>query len=879
MLRRSYYQPMNLMRLASITLLLLLAIETPAQRALPEVSLSINAQDVSLADLLTTISEKSGVAFSYNPKKIPVQQRCSYTAANRTLTEIVDEVASQFGLTFAFVENQIILKPDKRSRMVAAQTFTLSGTIKDSDSGEPLIGASIYVHELQTGTVTNPFGFYSITIPGGTYTVSSSFIGYKGVSGVIDLTGPVRENRSLVQEPPVLEEVVVTSAPAIMEQMVTSHVNIRPATVEERPEFFGEMDVVKSLESVPGVKFHSEGSTFYYVRGGYRDQNLVLIDDAPVYNPSHMLGVFSSIIPDVVNDITLYKGDMPAAKGGRLSSVLDVRTKKGNDQHFQAWGNVGFISTKIGIEGPIRKNASSYLLSGRVSTLKWFFKRVGENIERFNFYDLTGKVNVRINPSNRVFFSLYSGADNYFGSNNGIAWSNTAGTIQWNHLFSDRLFLNTTVAAGAYDYFVYTDVSRDTKWNSHISNLNIKTDFSFFVRPENEITFGAGINGYAFNPGNLQSNANINALPVLSVKNSAEFAIYANHEIRVGNSLGLNYGLRLSSWSNAGEAFEYVLDENRYPEDTLYFSGGERYSQFINAEPRITISYFLDDYSSVKASFSRNIQNVHLISNSVSPFTSLDVWLPSSFNIRPQSASQVTLGYYRSLRRSGVSISTEAFYKKMWNQIDYESHAELLLNPLLERELRFGDATAYGLELLAKKDEGRLRGWFGYTWSRAKRKFADINEGRMYNAFYDRPHQINVMASYDITMRWKLGASWNYSTGAPYSSPVGFYSYNEEEVPIFGQKNNTRLPDYHRLDVSATYALNRRPSSKFTHNLSLSVFNLYARKNAMFVNYNKVEAPDGTLRIPTNLIDPTRVTSQFYLFRFAPSISYNFKWL
>jgi hypothetical protein len=858
---------------------LLAPTETFGQKKLAGVTLSISAENISLADLLIQISNNTGLAFSFNPKKIPIQQKISYRATNETLTKVLGDISMEFGLVYELVENQIILKPDKRSGKVAAQTFTISGTIKDSDSGEALIGASLFVHELQTGTVTNPFGFYSITVPAGTYTISTSFIGYKDVTRVLDLNGSLKEDLSLVEEAPLLEEVVVSSAPSITSQILTSNTSIRPSTVEERPEFFGEMDVVKSLESVPGVKFHSDGSTFYYVRGGHRDQNLVLIDDAPIYNPSHMLGIFSTLIPDAVNDITLYKGDMPASIGGRLSSVLDVRTKKGNDQHFQAWGNVGIISTKLGIEGPIRKDASSYLLSARVSSLKWFFKRSRENIDRFNFHDLTGKVNVRFNPSNRAFFSFYSGADNYFGNNTGIAWSNNAATLQWNHLFSDRLFLNTTVAGGGYDYFLYADVANDTKWNSHISNFNLKTDFSYFIRPENEVTFGAGLNGYAFNPGNLQSQVNVNSFPVISVRNSVELVLYGNHEIRLNNKFGVNYGLRLSSWSNWGEAFEFIFDENQNPADTLFLKSGDPYKRFLNAEPRISLSYFVSDQSSVKASFSRNVQNVHLISNSVSPFTSLDVWLPSSFNIKPQSAKQVTVGYYHTVPFKSTSFSAEAFYKKMSNQIDYDAHAEILLNPLLERELRFGSGTAYGVELLAKKDEGRLHGWIGYTWSRAKRKSPDINDGREYNAFYDRPHQITFIALYDLTQRWKMAANWNYSTGAAYSSPVSFYSYNGAEIPVYGQKNNTRLPDYHRLDVSATYRLNKDPENKFLHNLTFSVFNLYGRKNALFVNYNKTESTDGSFKIPTNLIDPQRVSSQFYLFGFAPSVSYNFKWL
>lgn len=880
MLRNLNYQ-MRPFRFTVFFLLFLFAgIEVFSQGPLNKVAISIEVKNVTLSDLLSEITRRSGFPFSYNPKKIAAQQKVSYSATNQSLTKVLDDLSKQFGLTFGLVENQIILKPDKRSQKVEPQIATLSGTIKDSDSGEALIGASVFVHELQTGAVTNAFGFYSLTIPKGAYTVSSSFMGYKRSTMTVELDGPVKEDLMMTEEPPVvLEEIIITGMPSVVNQIQTGNLNIKPSTVEERPAFFGEMDVVKSLESVPGIKFHSDGSSFYYVRGGHRDQNLILIDDAPIYNPSHMLGVFSTIIPDAVNDITFYKGDMPASIGGRLSSVLDVRTKKGNDHHFQAWGNAGFISTKMGIEGPIRRNASSYLLSGRVSTLKWIFKLADNNISRFNFHDLTGKVNVRFNESNKVFFSFYSGGDNYFSSNNGISWTNTAATVQWNHLFSDRLFLNTTVAAGGYDYFLYTNVRNDTKWNSHISNFNLKTDFSYFVNPENEITFGTGINGYAFNPGNLQSEADLSALPSLSVRNSAELVFYADHEIRLNNRLGISYGIRLSSWSNAGESFEYIFDENRNASDTLYFTKGERYRQFGRAEPRITLNYLINDLSSVKANFSRNIQNVHLISNSTSPFTSLDVWLPSSFNIRPQSANQVTLGYYRSLPEKRISFSAETFFKRMFNQIDYNAHAEILLNPMLERELRFGTANAYGMELLTKKDEGRLRGWAGYTYSRAKRKFKDINEGRTYNAFYDRPHQVNIMVSYDLSQRWTMGANFNYSTGAPYSSPISFYSYNGQEVPVYGQKNNARLPDYHRLDVSATCRLNKNPENKFIHNLSFQIFNFYARKNVLFVNYTKTETEDGSLKIPSELGNADRVASQFYLFQFVPSVSYNFKWL
>lgn len=878
MLKALYRKAREILFLISFLLPVFAATESVGQNKLPEVTISINEEGISLADLLNQISQKGGVAFSYNPRRIQADRQVSYHATNKTLASVLDEMAARFGLAFEFVENQVIIKPKKASAKAESQPVTLSGIIRDSNTGEALIGATVRVIELQTGAISNAFGFYSVTIPPGHYTIVYSFIGYAEISRTVDLEQAARTDVMLAEQPPVLDEVVVTSISSITDQILTSSNTVRPATVEERPEMFGEQDVIKSLESLPGVKFHSDGSTFYYVRGGQRDQNLVFIDDAPIYSPSHMLGIFSTIIPDAVNDITLYKGDMPASLGGRLSSVLDVRTKKGNDQHFSAWGNVGLLSTKVGIEGPFKKGASSYLLSSRTSSLKWFLRRADANIQQFNFYDLTGKVNFRLNQNNRIFFSFYSGADNYFISDKGIAWSNNAGTMQWNHLFNDRLFLNTTIAGGEYDYFLHTDVTKGQKWNSHISNFNIKTDFSYFVRPDNEITFGAGLNGYTFNPGNFYVGNNISALPVVSVRNSLEGILYGNHEVRLNEKFGIRYGIRLSSWADSGEAFEFIF-ENGNPVDTLTFQKGIVYKRFLNAEPRITLSFFPNDRSSLKASFSRNVQNIHLISNSISPFTSLEVWLPSSFNIKPQSAKQATIGYYQDSFLNSFSFSVEGFYKKMFNQIDYESHAQTLLNPLLESELRFGKARAYGVELLVKKEQGRLHGWVGYTWSRAKRKFPEINGGREYNAFYDRPHQISLLASYNVSSRWQVSANWSYSTGSAYSSPVSFYSFNGEEVPVYGQKNNDRLPDYHRLDLSANYRLNRNPANRFVHNLSFSVFNFYGRKNPLFINYNKVEAEDGSLKVPGTADDPNKVISQFYLYGFMPSVSYNFKWL
>ncbi|HYC86852.1 MAG TPA: TonB-dependent receptor [Chryseosolibacter sp.] len=848
---------------------------------IPQVNITVEVAGAPLSELLDDIGKKSGISFSYNPKKIDAARKVTYRAADRSLGTVLDELATRFDLSFTLIENQLVIKPRKGREKEGPATFTLSGTVTDAANGEALIGATLYIRELQTGTVANAFGFFSMTIPKGTYTISCTFIGYAASERTVQLQTNIREDIALKEDAPLLEAVVVQNTlPDVVSEIRSGNANVRPASVQERPSFMGEVDVLKSLESLPGVKLHSDGSTFYYVRGGDRDQNMVLVDDAPIYNPTHMLGLFSTIIPDAVNDITMYKGDMPASLGGRLSSVLDIRTKKGNDQNLEMWGNAGLISTKVGVEGPIKKDASSFLVSTRFSRLKWILDAINpnNNVEKFNFYDVTGKVNVRLNTGNRMFFSFYTGADNYFGDNRGLQWKNNAMTIRWNHLFSERLFLNTTFAASNYDYSLYNNVNTNSRWTSQISNFTLKTDFSYFIRPENELTFGCGINGYSFNPGNLLSDEPVPARLALSVRNSGEFVLYGNHEVKFNERWGINYGIRLTSWSNNGEAFEFRFNDAGEPVDTSYFDAGQRYITYRNAEPRLTVSYLIDENTSLKASYSRNVQNVHLISNSISPFTSLEVWLPSSINIRPQVSRQASIGFYRKLVSTGTSLTAETFYKRMYNQIDYDAHAETLLNPLIESQLRFGTGTSYGIELLARKDEGRVRGWMGYTWSRAIRETPEINGGRKYNAFYDRPHQVNIMLSYDAAARWNVGMNWVYATGAPFSSPTEFYSYNGAEVPVYGEKHNDRLPDYHRLDLAGTFRLNRNPENKFAHSLSFSIYNFYARKNALFINYNKVQTEEGKFRVPADVRDPERVTSQYFLFRFTPSISYNFKW-
>ncbi len=838
-------------------------------------NINISVTETTLSNLFNLIEEQSGISFSFNPKKISLDYKINYNA-NKPLNEVLDDLSKLLSLKFDLLEKQIVVKPTKQHGQLA--NASLNGYIKDSKNGEALIGATVIISPLNTGTLSNAFGYFSITLPKGNYKITYQFIGYEPQSDTLILDSDINNIVQLKEKPSVLQEIVVAANTySDVEELQTSKANLQPNTVDEMPALFGEMDVVKSMEFVPGIKAHSDGSTFFYVRGGHRDQNMIMLDDAPIFNASHMLGIFSTVIPDAINSIDIYKGDMPASMGGRLSSVVDIRTKKGNDKKVQVWGNSGLISSKFGIEGPLKKDKSSFLVSGRLSRIRWFLKNEIDKVKQLYFYDLTAKLNFKINQRDKIFFSAYSGSDRFFVENYGIEWANLAGTFGWNHIINKKLFVNTTIAASSYDYFLHTDVTTNTRWKSRIANLTIKGDFTYFKKPDNVWLFGAAINGHNFNPGNLSTDDPNVQPPLVSIKNAFETVLYGQHEVKLNSNWALKYGLRITSWENQGGSFEFEFDEDKNVQDTLFFNPGQSYSEYGNIEPRLGLKYFASANSALKLSFSRNVQNLHLITNSISPFTSLEVWLPSSLNIKPQISNQVVVGYSQQWPDKGLNFTAEGYYKKMYNQIDYQPHAETLLNPLLEGELLFGEARAYGLELMLKKPQGRLRGWMGYTYSRAKRTFEEINNGKSFNAFYDRPHEIDIVGSYDITPRINAGLNWIYYTGSPYSSPISFYYYNGLEVPIYGEKNNSRLPDYHRLDVSFNFKLNKPSNNKFNHDLTLSFYNIYGRKNTLFINYNKIEDINGDLKIPSNLLENNRVTSQTYLFRFTPSLTYNFR--
>ncbi len=871
--------------------ILLLAFILPEALTQPDLTkiISLNVINGRLEDVFQEIAKQGKIELSYSSKKINLEQRVSVQLRDASIARVFEDLSRKASLRFIIVENHIVIKTEKRKNETPPSApfhYTLSGYIRDTRSSEALIGATVYIPELEKGTISNEFGYYSITIPPGTYSISFSYIGYKTYFWDTDHISNQVIDIQMEEKPALLEEVIITSMDDQIDltQIRTGNVNLEPRSVERMPALMGEQDVIKSLDALPGITLQGDGSTLFFVRGGNKDQNRILLDDAPIYNPSHVLGIFSSFIPEAVKDIKIYKGDIPAEYGGRLSSLIDVRSRDGDMNKWVVNGGIGLATVKASVEGPLSRGKSSFFVSGRTSWFKWFMQQYNPSIQQFNFTDLNVKFNVKMGTKDRLHISGYTGKD-YFShgpsasSTSGVSWGNIAGTIRWNHLYSEKMFSNTTLYGSKYDYYLLTNVEQNTFWNSRISNLTLKSDYTWYASPDITFRFGGKISRHDFNPGNYEdgSNPKGRGIPVVSRKTGREWVLYASNNHSIGNRLSLRYGLRASFWQNMGEATEYVYGEDYSPVDTLHYGAGQVYNTFFRLEPRLGLTYLFGKNASMKASYTRTTQFEQLVTNSISPFTTLEVYLPAGPNILPQLADQLSLGWFQKIPGGNLDLSIEAFYKKMHNQIDYKDHAHMLLNPHVESELRFGEGRAYGVELLLKKYYGRLNGWVGYSWSRSFRQIQGINGNEEYPAFWDRPHDFNAYISYNIKDKWLVSMNWIYMTGSTFSSPTGYYYYNAYAVPVYEKKNNDRLPDYHRMDISTEIQLNK-PSARFEHKLVFTIYNLYSRKNPISVNFNKTLNPSGEPIVPGNLSSPPElVPSMLYLFEWVPAISYSFK--
>jgi outer membrane cobalamin receptor len=756
----------------------------------------------------------------------------------------------------------------------AQQKFTISGNLKDAKNGEDLIGATVGLPGGSTGTATNAYGFYSLTLPAGTYTLGYSYIGYAPQSRQVSLNRNMTLNMELVPSGATLQEVVVTSrqADAHVQQNKMSNEVLQIEAIKTMPAFMGEVDVMKTIQMLPGVQSGGEGTSGFYVRGGSVDQNLILLDEAPVYNASHLLGFFSVFNADAIKDVEIYKGGIPAEYGGRLSSLVDIRMKEGNSKAFGVSGGVGTIASRLTVEGPLKKDKSSFILSGRRTYADLFMKlSANENLNQsaLYFYDLNTKINYKLSDRDRLFVSGYFGQDVFkYKEMLRMDWGNATATVRWNHLFTDKLFSNFTAIYSNFNYEIGTPGGNTAfSWKSNIEDLSLKADFSFYPSSQHTVKFGASTIAHTFRPGVIEPrSANSAVRPFrLDEKYALEHALYLSDEHEISPRLSLTYGLRYSLFQNMGGRVQNY-DADRRLTDTADYRRGDIYHTQGGLEPRLAARFVLNDRSSLKASYNRTLQYLHLASNatSTSPF---DVYIPSGKYIKPQSADQVALGYFRNFRQNTLEASAEAYYKDMQNQIDFRDNADLLLNNNIEADILTGTGKAYGLELMVKKHSGRLTGWASYTLSRTARTIRGINNDNPYPVRQDKPHNLALVASYQLSERLTLGANQVYTSGNVTTMPSGSFRNGNIIVPIYTERNGYRLKDYHRLDLSLTLDNRKRPGSKYESSWNFSVFNAYGRKNVFSVQLAQTEDT------------PSRIESKEIAIIGAaiPAVTYNFK--
>ncbi|MFV0541797.1 MAG: TonB-dependent receptor [Aestuariibaculum sp.] len=773
----------------------------------------------------------------------------------------------------------------------AQEKHSISGTIKDAGNGETLLGATVYLKDTNYGVTTNEYGFFSLTAPKGSYTLIISYVGYENITQSLTLNTDQKLNFELKELATALDEVIITaeeSEQVSIKKPQMSVAKLNAQTIKEMPVVLGEADVIKSIELLPGVTKNGEGSAGFHVRGGAADQNLVLLDEAIIYNTSHFYGFFSVFNADAIKNIQLYKGDIPAKFGGRVSSVLDVRQKDGNSKQFAMSGGIGLISSRLALESPLFSDKGSFLIAGRTSYAHLFMPLI-ENIEdsKISFYDLNLKTNYQFNDKNRLYLSGYFGRD-VFDFNNIIQnnYGNATGNLRWNHVFNDRLFSNLSFIYSKYDYNIILDFV-ELDWTADITNFNIKYDFGYYVN--NNLTLDFGISGltYNVNPGEIKPSSETSAVNYrkLDEKRAFETAAYISAEHQISDKLTFNYGLRLSNFyrlggqsvanyaNNKPVVYNDERDIYERSEQTgeTYYKKGRSIKTFANLEPRFGLSYQLNEQSSVKASYTRSTQYLHLLSNT-SSVTPLDVWTPSGRYIKPQKSNQYALGYYRNLKDNEYTVEVETYYKQIDNRIDYIDGSDLIGNNTIETEILNGEARAYGLELLLRKNKGDFTGWLAYTLSKSEQRTfggsaggPGINGGNWYNTPYDRTHDVSLTGIYKLNDKWSLSSNFVIQTGRPVTYPNGQYEYEGLSVATYSNRNEDRLPLYHRLDVSAIYKPNKRPEKRWKSEWVFGVYNLYGRKNAASISFNQDRY--------TGINEAMKLS----IFGIIPSITYNFK--
>jgi hypothetical protein len=752
----------------------------------------------------------------------------------------------------------------------AQKKFTISGTITSKNSGESIIGASIKVLNSNYGTTSNEYGFYSLLLVADTYQVVYSAVGKTPDTLQINLSANTEKDISLSEASYELAGVTVTSSKTSGRSVSGSQMGIEKLSVQEArnlPVIFGEKDLLKTIQLLPGIKTAGEGNSGIFVRGGTTDQNQIILDEANIYNASHLFGFFSTFNSDAIKDIAVYKGGMPAQYGGRLSSVLDVRMNEGNNQHTSVSGSLGLISTKLNVEGPIQKDKSSFLLTGRRTYADLFLKLDDEfKNNQLYFYDLNAKLNYELGKKDKLYLSGYFGKDALgFNEQFNINWGNGTGTLRWNHIFNSRLFLNTSLIFSNYNYaFKVKNGTNDIRIFSQIRDWNLKQDYQYSINNKNSFRFGWSSIYHIIRPGEITGNASSSINNKIQDKRySFENAVYASNVFKPNNKLTITLGARLSAFSVLGGGNFYNIDAAGNIKDTLKYAKGKVIKTYYNPEPRISVGYMLNTTASLKAAYTRNAQYMHQITTSTGS-NPLDKWASTSNIIQPQISNQYSIGYYANILRNNYEFTAEAYYKDMEHILDFRNGADVFLNETVESQLLFGKGRAYGVEFMLKKKTGKLTGWISYTLSKSERKINGINNNQWYNATQDRTHDIAIVGIYQVNKKWTLSGNFVFYTGNAVTFPSGKYQVNGQTAYYYNSRNADRMPNYHRLDFGATMQLKK--TKKWTKELVFSLYNVYGRENAYTINFkDNKDNPNITEIVQTSL------------FRWVPSVSYNFK--
>ncbi len=767
------------------------------------------------------------------------------------------------------------------------EKFTLSGTISDKKNNETLIGVNVVVKGTKIFTITNEYGFYSLTLPKGDYDINISYVSYETISEKIVLNQNLKKNYNLIESGEILQEVVISEKNKTNTRKPEMSVNkLSIATIKQMPVVLGEVDIIKSILFLPGVTNAGEGQSGFNVRGGGADQNLILLDEATIFNSSHLFGFFSVFNPDAIKDLKLYKGGIPARFGGRASSVLDIYQKDGNSKDFHLNGGIGLISSRLLAEGPIVKDKGSFLVGGRASYAHLFLK-LSNNKNSAYFYDLNTKLNYKLNKNNSLFLSGYFGRD-VFSINQSFTntYGNSTLNLRWNHLYSDKLFSNLSMIYSDYYYGLNLDFV-GFNWNSGIKNYNLKYDFKYYLSDKIKLNYGANAIYYNFNPGTIEPSRDDSSINFkqLEKKYAFEPALYIDAEQKITDKINVEYGLRYSMFYRLGNSTvnlyannqpvtfdnDLKIYEKATPIGTEYFGRNKTIANFNNFEPRFSAAYELNENKSIKVSYNRMVQYLQLISNTASP-TPLDVWTPSDNYIKPQIADQFAVGYFANFKEDKYSLEVESFYKKIKNRMDYIDGADLIANEAIEQVILNGEMRSYGLEFMLRKNTGKFSGWIAYTLSRSEQRTPGrtaneigINNGDWYKSAYDKMHNLAITSSYKFNKKWNFGANFVLQTGQPVTYPNGQYTYQGITVPSYGLRNENNLPLYHHLDISATLTPKHNANKNWKGEWVFSVYNLYGRKNAASISFRQNQDSGNNEAI------------RLSIFGMVPAVSYNFK--